>query len=202
MPCPCNIVGLLQSNYQGIFSASINGSTTIEISDEGTVLLGQTVSTLNIGAYAFLPGQDKFLGATCNASAEAQIPWITKEDCATNNVYFIPRSGARASITNGASLNPAIIRLECSPGIISTSFDANASSGPASPYITGLREDGFKLVYDGNPIGVDTSAPIAYVINLGFVGTITAFLQNFSLTVSPPDPARVSYSFVFAGTIN
>lgn len=201
MSCPCDLVGLMSSNYQGIYSASINGSTTVEIADDGLVLLGATVSNLNISAYAFLPGSDPFLGATCNAQAQAQIPWITKEDC-DGNTFFIPRSGGKASITPDAGLNSSIIELECSPGIISQDIQADASGGPSSRVVVTNREDGFGLKYTGNPISINSARPMGYVINLGFANSITAYLQSFSLTVSPPDVARVQYSFVFAGVVN
>lgn len=201
MACQCNIVGLLSTSYRGIFSASIDGSTTIEIAEDGTILLGQTTSNLSIGAYAFLPGQDRFLGATCPVSAQASIPWVTREDCATGTVYFIPKSGGKASITNGdaSGISSSIIDLQCSPGILNKSFAASAAGGPASPFFLADREDGYNLRYNGNPIAIESGKPRKYTINLGFVGTIEAFLQSFSLTVSPPDVARVQYSFVFSG---
>jgi len=189
----------LTTNYQGIYSASINGSTTIEISeDTGLVLLGSTVSTLNIGAYAYLPGQDPFRGASCAASAEASIPWLTRNDCFNNTVHFIPRAGGKASITNGPIDG---VTLECYPGITGTSFSADASSGPATSYISFQREDGYNLVYTGTPISVESGKPQVYTIDLGFVGQIKAFLQNFSISINPPDVAKVQYSFVFAGII-
>lgn len=173
----------------------MNGSTTIEVSESGLVLLGSTVNNLTIGAYAFLPGQDKFLGAHCPASAQASIPWITKYDCYSNRTYFIPKSGAKASITNGPINNLA---LDCSPGILDTDFSADASGGPSTPFISSSREDGFNLVYTGNPIHVETGRPQMYTITLGFIGTIEAFLQSFSFSVNPPEPAKVQYSFVFS----
>ncbi len=197
--CSCNIVGLLSTNYQGIFSASINGSTVIEIAeDSGTVLIGQTTNNLTIGAYAFLPGGDHFLGASCQASAQASIPWLTKFDCFKDEVHFIPRVGGTASVTNGPINN---VSLTCSPGIESRSFTADASSGPATPFIKGVREDGFNLVYTGNPIAIESAKPAAYNIQLGFVGTIKGFLQSFSVSVNPPDVAKVQYSFVFSGVV-
>ncbi len=204
MPCECSIVGLLTSNLQGVFSASIDGSTTVEISeDDGVVLLGQSVSTLNIGAYAFLPGQDPFIGATCQFTAQASIPWLTKYDCFSGNTYFIPKSGAKASLSNrvNSGISPAIISLSCNPGITNITFQADASSGPASPFFLAEREDGFNLVYTGNPISVNTGAPQVYDINLGFVGTIRGFLQSFSLSVNPPEVAKVQYSFAFSGVL-
>lgn len=195
-------MGLLTSNLQGVFSATIDGSTTIEISDEGVVLLGNTVSTLNIGAYPFSPGGDKFLGATCPASAQAQIPWIVKEDCLNGTTHFIPRSGGRASTVNGDVLDPNVVSLDCSPGIISTNIQADASGGPASPVVFSNREDGYNLIYNGGPISIQSGVPQSYTINLGFIGSVEAYLQNFSLTVNPPQPARVQYSFVFAGVIS
>lgn len=202
LTCTCNLVGLLSISYRGIFSASVNGSTIIELAEDGTVLLGQTTSQLNIGAYAYLPGQDRFLGASCPASAQASIPWLTKEDCQTGTVYFIPKAGGKSSVTNlGPAGISSVVSLECSPGIISRSFDANAGSGPTSPFLFSDREDGYNLVYSGNPIAVETGKPQAYMINLGFVGSIEAYLQSFSLTVAPPDVARVQYSFVFTGVV-
>jgi len=200
MSCTCNLVALLSISYSGIFSAAINGSTAVEVAEDGLVLLGTRTNSLSIGAYAYRPGQDRYLGASCPFSAQANIPWITKEDCATGTVYYIPKSGAKASLTNRAEsgINSTIISMQCSPGIVDTSFDANASSGPASSYIFSNREDGYNLVYNGNPIPVQTARPMGYEISLGFVGTITAFLQSFSLTVTPPDVARVQYSFVFS----
>lgn len=195
MTCSCNLVGLLNTSYRGIFSAAINGSTEIEVAEDGTVLLGSTQNNLSIGAYAFLPGQDRYLGASCPASAQAQLPWITRRDC-SGNVYFIPRSGGKASITNGPIDG---VSLECSPGIVDTSFQADAGGGPASPFVSANRVDGFNLIYTGNPIPIDSGYPKMYTINLGFVGSISAYLQSFSLSVNPPDVARVQYSFVFIG---
>lgn len=195
MSCPCNIVGLLSINYPGVYSASVNGSTTIEIAeDSGLVLIGQTVNNLSIGAYAFAPGGDRYLGVGCPASAQATIPWVTKYDCYNNRTYFIPRSGAKASVVNGPINN---VQLQCSPGIFDTEFNADASSGPATPYISSSREDGYNLIYTGGPIPVQTGVPQMYTISLGFLGTVEAFLQSFSLSVSPPDVAKVQYSFVF-----
>jgi hypothetical protein len=195
MACECSLVGLLSSNYQGIISASVNGSTTVEIAeDEGIVLLGQTVNNLSISAYAFLPGQDRFLGATCAASAQASMPWVSKYDCANDRTYFIPRAGGKASVINGPITG---LSLECSPGIFNTEFNADASGGPASPIVNVIREDGFNLVYTGTPIPVATGYPQVYLISLGFLGNIEAYLQSFSFSVSPPDVAKVQYSFVF-----
>jgi len=199
--CSCNIVGLLATSMRGVFSASIDGSTTVEVAEDGTVLLGQTTSTLSIGAYAFLPGENRYLNASCPLQAQANIPWETREDCDTGDVFFIPKGGAKASITNrvASGVDLTKIDLSCNPGVGGNSFSASAASGPVSPFFFATREDGFNLVYNGNPIAVETGKPQRYTIGLGFVGTIEAYLQSFSLTVNPPDVARVQYSFVFSG---
>jgi hypothetical protein len=194
----------LTSSIPGIFSASIDGSTVIDISEtDGTVLLGQTVSTLNISAYAFSPGQDPYVGASCQVSAQASIPWVTKYDCFSDTVYFIPKLGGKASITNrlNSGISSSIIDLQCNPGIVSTSFQADASSGPASPFSLVDREDGYNLVYNGTPISISSGVPQKYSISLGFVGTIEGYLQSFSFQVNPPEPAKVQYSFVFSGVV-
>ena len=197
-------MGLLSNNLPGVYSAQVDGSTTVEISeDSGVVLLGSTLSTLSIGAYAFLPGQDPFLGATCQFSAQASIPWITKFDCFTGRTYFIPKSGGKASLTNRvpSGIDTNIINITCNPGIVNTSFSADSTSGPAAPYFLADREDGYNMVYTGNPLPVETGRPTLYTINLGTAGTILGFLQSFSLSVNPPDVAKVQYSFAFSGVV-
>jgi hypothetical protein len=194
--CSCHIAGMLDINYSGIISASINGGTSIEVSDEGLVLLGTTLNTLSLTAYPFSPGGDWFLGARCPSSAQAQIEWIQKYDCYNDKMYFIPKSGSKASISGGP-LND--VRLGCDPNITSYDFNASAQSGPVTPYLKNYRKDGFNLIYTGGPIPITSASPRPYTIHLGEFGTITAYLQSFSLTVQPPSPANVSYSFVFAG---
>lgn len=204
MACECSIAGLLTNSVPGLYEASIDGSTTVELSDDtGLVLIGQSVSTLNLSAYAYIPGNDPFLGASCAFSAQASIPWITKYDCATGQTHFIPKIGAKASLTNyeDSGINTSIISLGCNPNIVNKSLSANASSGPASPVSYTDRKDGYNLIYTGTPIPVATGVPQIYTISLGPVGTIRGFLQSFSLTVNPPDVAKVQYSFTFSGVI-
>jgi hypothetical protein len=192
--CSCNIVGLLSTSYSGIISASINGGTNVEVAEDGLVLLGPTVNTLSITAYPFLSGGDFYLGARCPSSAQAQIEWIQKYDCDEKITHFIAKAGGKASISGGP-ING--VSLQCDPGIITSSFDASASSGPASHYLSLQRRDGFNLIYTGRPIAVQSASPRPYNIIIGPGGTITAYLQSFSLSITPPSPATVSYSFVF-----
>lgn len=192
--CECNIVALLNVNYSGIISANINGSTTVELSEDGLVLLGSTINNLSISAYPFAPGGDWYLGATCPSTAETQIQWVQKYDCFNNEVYFIPKSGGKSSIT-GDGING--VTLTCDPNITSESFSASASSGPATHYITNERRDGFNLRYSGEPIAINSAYPRSYYISLGDVGGIRGYLQSFNISVNPPSPATVNYSFVF-----
>jgi hypothetical protein len=189
-------VGLLSINYTGIISASIDGGTSVEISDEGLVLLGSTINTLSISAYAFASGGDWFLGATCPSTAQAQVQWIQKYDCFNDTVHFIPKTGGKSS-TTGSPLTG--VSLECDPNIVTETFSADAQSGPATSYITTERRDGFNLKYTGRPIPVESGSPRPYILNLGPVGTLTVYLQSFNLSVTPPSPATVNYSFVFTG---
>lgn len=192
--CSCNLVGLLSTSYSGIISASINGGTNVEVAEDGLVLLGPTVNTLSISAYPFTPGGDWFLGARCPSSAQAQIEWIQKYDCYNQITHFIAKSGGKASISGGPIDG---LSLGCDPDVVTSSFDASASSGPTTPYISVQRRDGFNLIYTGRPIAIQSGSPRPYNITLGTAGTIRAYLQSFSLTVTPPSPATVSYSFVF-----
>ena len=192
--CSCNIVGLLSTNYSGIISASVNGGTNVEVAEDGLVLIGPTVNTLSISAYPFLPGGDWFLGARCPSSAQASIEWIQKYDCEEKETHFIAKSGGKASISGGPIDG---VDLQCDPNIITNSFDASASSGPTTSYLSVQRRDGFNLIFTGRPIPIQSASPRPYTINIGPVGSIRAYLQSFSLSITPPGPATVSYSFVF-----
>jgi len=198
MPCTCNIVGLLSMNYSGIISASLNGGTEVGVASDGTVLLGATLNTLSITAYAFAAGADKFLGATCPSSAQATLKWVQRYDCTTDTTYFIPQTGGKASITNGPITG---VSLACDPNIESRSFSASAQSGPSTPYLTHIMKSGFNLVYTGIPIPIESGSQSPYTINLGPF-TVTAYLQSFNLSVSPPSFATVSYNFVVPGTVS
>lgn len=196
MSCDCNLVGLLSTGgYSGIISASINGSTTVEVAEDGLVLLGPTINTLSISAYPFSPGGDWFLGATCPSSAQIQLQWVQKYDCYNDITYFIPKTGAKASITGGP-ING--VSLSCNPNVVTDSFEASASSGPTTFYITNERHDGFNLIYSGDPISVSSASTLPYNITLG-THSYVCYLQSFSLSINPPQPSTVSYSFVFTG---
>ena len=199
--CECHIVALLEMSYDGIISASINGSTTVEVSESGLVLLGATVNTLSISAYAYEPGNDRYLGATCPMQASASIPWVQKYDCIRDVVHFIPKSGSKASISGGTIQGgiPGVVYLGCDPNVTTTQFSASAQSGPTTPYISNDRRDGFNLVYTGRPIPISSGSPRPYHLNIGPDMTITAYLQSFGLNINQPAPAIANYSFVFAG---
>lgn len=192
MACECNIAGLLQIQYPGVYSASLNGNTEVSLANDGTVLVGQTVNQLSISAWAYTPGEDRYLGVTCPASASAEIRWMQKYDCTTQTNYFIPMSGGRASITGGP-ING--VSFGCDPNIVSQSFNASAQSGPMTAYLTDVRRDGYNLIYTGSPISINSASPNPYTIILG-ESEFTAYLQSFNLTVGPPSPANVSYNFV------
>lgn len=196
--CSCSIAALLDVNYTGIVSANINGSTVVELSESGLVLLGMTVNQLSISAYAFEPGSDMYLGATCPLQAQASIPWVQKYDCMTDTVHFIPKTGSKASISGGTSSGgiPGVVYLSCDPNVVSEQFSASAQSGPATPYISNDRKDGWGLVFNGRPIFINSGSTQPYNIVLGGT-TYRCYLQSFSLNINPPNPSMVSYSFVF-----
>lgn len=186
-------------NYDGIISANINGGTTVEVAESGLVLLGATVNSLSLSAYAYEPGQDRYLGASCPLQASANIPWVQKYDCIRNEVHFIPKAGSKASIAGGTTYGyiPGVIYLDCDPGVVTTQFSASAQQGPTTAYISNDRRDGFNLVYTGRPISINSGSPQPYTIQLGPTYFIRGYLQSFSLNINQPSPAIVNYSFVF-----
>lgn len=196
--CSCNITGLFDIDLTGIISVSMSSNTDINMTSSEVILVGPSTGTISMSAYPFARGASRLgtlLGATCPSTARAECKWVQKYSCEEGKMYFLPAFGGSASITGGGITT---VVLE-SPEVTYRSLNVDASSGPASPYLEGVHTDGFNLIYTGLPIGITSGRPQSYSFLSNVLPADTdLYLSSFEISVTPPNPATVSYNFVFA----
>jgi len=169
-----------------IVSVSINTSTDSQLIED-CVIVGPTVVTISISGYA-----STTLHVGCPGKAGVQIPWIRKFDCDVpgGEVHFVP-SGQGKSFIYGDIQNLAYLKNEF--GTIRV-ISASSSSGPAAIYTDEEQREGYGLVFNGDPITIDTEDDNIYP---DYFDTGAQYhLQNFSLEATPGQYPMASYSFV------
>ena len=204
----CNLVGNFPTT--GLPDGcviSISVSSRSEISKvESAFIVGPTIGTVSISAYA-----DNRVYSGCPAKATISIDWMRRLDCDTilpgggkGGVHFIYKNNGSSSM-EGIKDTDFDIRFEHKAREFRV-IDANSSSGPAALYTDDIREEGYGLIYDGEPISFDTSDPdslIFYASTGLFTGLLDFhpfYLQNFSFDASPGQFPKASYSFLFVIT--
>jgi hypothetical protein len=197
--CTCNIAGAFDIEYDGIISASMSAGTDIKLTADEIVLIGPTLGTINITAYPYAANPstnlERTLGVTCPTRVQAQINWVRRYDCDNDIYYFIPQRGGTASIEGET---PEGVSFEQGPFLNYRSFNASASSGPATVYLDTTHYDGFNLIYTGRPIAFESGRPEPInILASKLPAGAELYLQSFSLDITPPYQAVVSYSFAF-----
>ena len=201
--CDCSLAGEFDIEYDGIISASMSAGTDIKLTSDGIMLFGPTLGTVNLQAYPYArnpaSNAQRVLGVTCPTRVQAQINWVRRYDCDNDEYYFIPMRGGTASIEGDI---PTGISFENGPLFTYSSFNASASSGPTTMVLTNDHFDGFNLIYTGLPIPFESGRPTAMNILAAKmpVGS-ELYLQSFSMDITPPHQATVSYSFAFVYNI-
>lgn len=187
----CKLVGNLSLALEDCI-ISVNVSSRAEVIKEcgGELLMGPSTGSVSITAYA---SNDFYIG--CGGKAGVSISWVRRYDCENDEVHFIP-SGKGASYVVGDVEGLASLLL--GTGKSYTSFNANASSGPATIYTEVEQEDGYGLLYTGNPFSFSTEEPENLEFENFGVGEGTLYLQNFSLELNSSTLPVVTYSFMFS----
>jgi hypothetical protein len=197
--CACSIAGLFDIELDGIISASMSAGTDIKLTSDEVLLFGPTLGTVNIQAYPYERNPEsssaRTLGVTCPTKIQAQINWVRRYDCDNNIYYFIPLRGGTASIEGDT---PAGISFEQGPFVSYNSFNASAGSGPTTVILSSTHSDGFNLRYDGLPIPFESGRPEPInILSTKLPEGVELYLQSFSMDITPPYQATVSYSFAF-----
>jgi len=203
MACECRIAGLFEPGYEGIISANITGSSEfIDIvsqcdqgpnvfSDVRKRLKGPATGNLNITAYAFLSGGDRYLGTSCPSEAGVSLPIQSRFDC-ENNVTHLIRTKTGEAFREGDPIDGVTLLGEfCSLRTV----NANASSGPHTRVTDTERFLGQDLIWSGPPFQIDTRNPDS--LDFTILG-LDVKLTSFNVSVSVPGFATNSYSFQFS----
>jgi len=200
----CYLVGNFYVTAPGIISVTSQGSTEVTLITAGGVsatTVGPSTGTVSISAYA---GTARYYG--CPGRAGVSIPWLTKNDC-SENVYLF--GGAGKSYISG---NDGVGSYASFPSIPDVSnpvnsfnvINASASSGPASLYEDSIQQDGYGLIYEGNPWSINTTKETgagSCTINLtsyGIGGYGECKLQNLQIQAVPGQVPVVNMSFIYS----
>lgn len=195
----CNLVGNFNITAPGIISVTSQGSTQMNLFTAGGVsasTISPSTGTVSITAYA---SQERYVG--CPGRAGVSIPWIMRSNCAENIYLF---GGAGRSYISGEVGSYA--RFPIIPGIVNPISEygvvsATAGSGPASLYEDSIQQDGYGLIYTGNPWNIDTTSEAGCTINLtsyGIGGYGSCKLQNINIQCVPGQIPVVNMSFVYS----
>jgi hypothetical protein len=203
MVCECQIAGLFEVGYDGIISASITGSSEfIDIvsqcdqapnifSDVRKRLKGPSTGTLNITAYAFVQGGDRYLQTSCPSQAGVTMPIQSRFDCENNVTHLIRTKTGEAFREGDPIAGVTLIGEFCSFRTV----NASASSGPGTRVTDTERFLGSDLIWTGPPFAIDTRD--ADTLDFDILG-LSVKLTSFSVSVTVPGVATNTYAFQFS----
>lgn len=203
MVCECQIAGLFEVGYEGIISASITGSSEfIDIvsqcdlspnvfADVRKRLKGPSTGNLNITAYAFLRGGERYLGTSCPSQAGVSLPIQQRFDCENNVTHLIRTKSGEAFREGDPIVGVTLLGEFCSFRTV----NANASSGPGTRVTDTERFLGDDFIWTGPPFQFDTRN--ADTLDFTILG-LDVKLTSFNVTVTVPSVATNSYSFQFS----
>ena len=203
MSCECSIAGLFSTEFDGIISAQITGSSEfIDILSQcdtepnvlSTVrkrLKGPSTGNISITAYAFLKGGNRYLGTSCPSTAGISFPTQQRFDC-ENNVTRIIRLKTGEAFWEGDPITGLTFLGEfCSFRTV----NASAASGPASTVTDTTRFLGSDIVWSGPPIAFDSRD--ADTLDVTVLG-LDAKLTQFSVNVAVPGIGTNNYTLQYS----
>lgn len=190
----CRLVGNFDIADQCIISVSMNSSTESNKGACDEIIVGPTIGTVSISAYA-----TEGIHIGCPGKASISIPWVRRYDCDRNEVYFIFAGAGKASVAGDVQ---GLATISQSIGRNYNTVSASASSGPATIYFYDEQEDGYGLTYTGGPYSFNANTEDGVEFNriISNIGPETWYLQSFSLDCQPGQVPTASYSFVFQMT--
>lgn len=195
----CKIVGGFPITADGIISISSKGNTEVSLHSVHGVsaaTVAPSTGTVSITAYA---GSKVHYG--CKGRAGVSVAWQKRSDC-NNFIYLF--SGYGKSYMSGDVENyvefPSINGV-INPVALVPSINASSGSGPAALYSDSTQEDGYGLIYNGQPWSIDTRTEEGSKVNLTTYGIGNygeCMLQNLELTLEPGKVPTVSMSFIYS----
>ena len=183
---------------EGLISISMSPNSSVKpIDDDGCnqfnngvtqYVPGPSSVSVSITAYAFKPGEDKWVGSKCKGQAQASQTNILRYDGITDKWIFLPSKVHRAQITGDVGTSCSIDEVMFTGQVA----DSQVVNGISITTEMGVAI-GSKFYYSGGPISLSIPDISAYNIDLG--DSVYGYINSFSLSVDYPNPATVSYSF-------
>lgn len=196
----CKLVGNFPISADGIISVSSKGKTEAQIYQTGGGAAEYTVTpstgTVSISAYASF---DIHYG--CHGRAGVSVNWIRKSTC---DEYIFLYGGLGPSYKSGDTEN--FVSFQTIGGVpnplatINDTLNISASSGPSALYEMYDQEDGYGLVYNGFPWGINTYSEDGATVNLTSKGIGSygdCLLQSLSLQCTPGQLPVVNMDFLY-----
>ncbi len=160
-------------------------------SDVRKRLKGASTGTLNITAYAFLQGGDRYLQTSCPSQAGVTLPIQQRFDC-ENNITRLIRTKTGEAFREGDIITGVTILGEfCSFRTV----NASASSGPGTQVTDTERFLGSDLIWTGPPFQINTQDPDS--LDFTILG-LDVKLTSFNISVTVPSVATNTYAFQFS----
>jgi len=203
LPCECSIAGLFEIEFDGIISAQITGSSEFidilsqcdtgpnVLDDVRKRLKGPSIGNINITAYAFLKGADRYLGTTCPSTAGISFPTQQRFDCENNITRIIRTKTGEASREGDPIAGISLLEEFCSFRTVS----ASAASGPTERVTDTEKFLGSDIIWTGPPIAFDSRD--ADTLDITILG-LDAKMTQFSVSVAVPGIGTNSYSFQYS----
>lgn len=184
----------------GLISVSLSPSSSVRPVDDAdcdpesssNYVPGPSLISAQITAYAFAPGEDKWLESRCKGSASASQTNIQKYDYKTDKWWFIPSKSHRAEIRGQIG--------KCSLGQVffeGAVADSQILNGTSITTELGIQI-GAEFSYIGHPLPVNIPDLVPWTLDLGVGQVLTAgFINSITVNVDFPNPATVTYNFDF-----
>lgn len=188
------------SNSVGLISINISPSSSVRPAEDADCspsestqyIPGPSIVNVQINAYAFAPGEDKWLETRCKGSAQAGQTNIQRYDYKTDKWWFIPSKVHRAQI-NG-TIGKCSLGQVFFEGIIA---DSQILAGTSITTELGVQI-GAEFRYTGHPLAVNIPDLEPYELDLGVGQVLKAgYINSININVDYPSPATVTYNFDF-----
>lgn len=186
----CGGVGLISINMTSNSSVRYNEDEECSLPGEHLDFIpGPATGSVSINAYAFGPGEDKWLETRCKGQAQANQSNILKYDLCTDKYYFIPSKTHSAQITG--TIGKVRLGKVFYTGRVA---DSTLVNGISISTELGVQM-GAELEYEGHPLPIKVPDLEPYTIDFG--DPRTGFLNSININVDFPEPATVTYTFDF-----
>jgi hypothetical protein len=197
----CKLVGNFPVTVEGIISISSKGKTDVQVYSDGSSVVsvvGPSTGTVSISAYA-----SKEVHYGCFGRASVSVNWIKKSNCDTTTFIYAGQGFSSISGDVGGLVSFPSTQGVSQPLAEMNVLNVSAASGPAALYEDYTQQDGYGLIFTGNPWNINTSSEEGASVDLSNFGlgdytrTQPALLQSLSLQLTPGELPVVSMDFIY-----